>query len=211
MFFHLLQTAAPEEIAEKLTPDSLATKTVQLVETIKSTPANELLAGLGQQALHFGLKVLAALVIYFVGAWLIRKVRNMLIRGFKRKGTETTLAAFVDSLVGIGLWILLIILTIGALGINTTSLAALLAAGGMAIGMALSGTVQNFAGGIMLLVFKPFRAGDYIEALGFAGTVKEINIVSTKLTTVDNREIILPNGGIWFRCRVGEICPDGDH
>ena len=100
------------------------------------------------------------------------------------------------SLVSISLTILLIILTVGTLGVNTTSLAAILAAGGMAIGMALSGTVQNFAGGIMLLVFKPFKAGDFIEAQGFSGTVSEVNIVSTKLTTTDNRVIVLPNGSL---------------
>lgn len=100
------------------------------------------------------------------------------------------------SLVSITLTILLIILTVGTLGVNTTSLAALLAAGGMAIGMALSGTVQNFAGGIMLLVFKPFKAGDFIEAQGFSGTVSEVNIVSTKLRTTDNRTIVLPNGAL---------------
>ena len=100
------------------------------------------------------------------------------------------------SLVSISLTIILIILTVGTLGVNTTSLAAILAAGGMAIGMALSGTVQNFAGGIMLLVFKPFKAGDFIEAQGFSGTVSEVNIVSTKLTTTDNRVIVLPNGSL---------------
>ena len=82
----------------------------------------------------------------------------------------------------------------GTLGVNTTSLAALLAAGGMALGMALSGTVQNFAGGLMLMIFKPFKAGDYIEAQGYAGVVTEVNIVGTHLTTIDNRRVVLPNG-----------------
>ena len=93
--------------------------------------------------------------------------------------------------------IILVIITVGTLGVNTTSLAALLAAGGMAIGMALSGTVQNFAGGIMILVFKPFKAGDFIETEnGYSGTVSEVNIFSTKLTTTDNRLIIIPNGSL---------------
>ena len=195
---HILQSIPPEaeEVTQKLSPDSLAHKTSQLVEYFKDTPGDQVLADLAQSAIHFGLKVLAALLIYIVGAWLIRVVRRMLAKSFERKKTEKTLQTFLDSLVSIAMWIILIVLTVGALGMNTTSLAALLAAGGMAIGMALSGTVQNFAGGIMLLIFKPFKAGDFIEALGFSGTVSEVNIVSTKLTTIDNRQIILPNGAL---------------
>lgn len=180
----------------QVSPDTLKIQTAQLVETIKNTPPNELLAQLGQQAIQFGLKVLAALLIYLLGAWIVKLVRRMLRRGFEKKKTEKTISGFVDSLVTILLWVVIIILTISTLGINTTSLAALLAAGGMAIGMALSGTVQNFAGGLMLLIFKPFKAGDFIEALGFSGFVKEINIVSTKLTTTDNRLVVLPNGAL---------------
>ena len=136
------------------------------------------------------------ILIYAIGAWLIRRIKNILNRIFERKHTEKTLSSFVTSMVTITLTVLLFIITIGTLGINTTSLAALLAAGGMAIGMALSGTVQNFAGGIMILMFKPFKAGDYIEALGFSGIVNEVNIVSTKLRTFDNKTIILPNGAL---------------
>ena len=97
----------------------------------------------------------------------------------------------------ITLTVLLIIVSISTLGVNTTSLAALLAAGGMAIGMALSGTVQNFAGGIMILAFKPFKSGDFIEAQGYMGTVNTVSIVSTTLTTPDNREIVIPNGALF--------------
>ena len=140
--------------------------------------------------------MLAAIVIYAIGAWLIKRVKNVLHRIFERKHTEKTLSSFVTSMVTITLTVLLFIITIGTLGINTTSIAALLAAGGMAIGMALSGTVQNFAGGLMILMFKPFKAGDYIEALGFSGIVNEVNIVSTKLRTFDNKTIILPNGAL---------------
>ena len=94
------------------------------------------------------------------------------------------------------LWIVLILAMVGTLGINTTSIAALLAAGGMAVGMAMSGTVQNFAGGLILLAFKPFKVGEFIEAQGFFGRVSEITIVHTKLVTTDNREITIPNGAI---------------
>lgn len=144
----------------------------------------------------FGLKVLAAFAIYAVGMWVIRKTKRILAKVFQKKNTDKGLASFVTSLVSISLTIILIIITVGALGINTTSLAALLAAGGMAIGMAMSGTVQNFAGGIMILVFKPFKVGDFIEAQGFSGNVTGIDIFSTKLTTPDNKVIMIPNGAL---------------
>lgn len=193
MLINLLQA---EAAVEQFTADSIKAKTVETLGALKDTEANVLLQNLGQQALHFGLKVLAALAIYIIGAWLIKKITKMVSKGLEKKASDAALASFVKSLVSITLWVLLIIITVGALGINTTSLAALLAAGGMAIGMALSGTVQNFAGGIMLLVFKPIKAGDFIEAQGFTGTVSEINITSTKLVTLDNRVVFIPNGAL---------------
>lgn len=193
----MLNTLLQAEAAvEKFTADSIQAKTAETFETLKNTEPNVLLENLGQHALQFGLKVLAALAIYIIGAWLIKKITRLVAKGLERKGSDAALASFVKSLVSITLWVLLIIITIGALGVNTTSLAALLAAGGMAIGMALSGTVQNFAGGIMLLVFKPIKAGDFIEAQGFIGTVKEINITATKLVTLDNRVVFIPNGAL---------------
>ncbi|MBR4775594.1 MAG: mechanosensitive ion channel [Bacteroidales bacterium] len=177
-------------------PDSLAAKSAEVKDAILNTPAQELISSLGQQAIHFGLKVLAALAIYLVGAWVIRLIRKAVRKGFQRRKTESTLSSFVDSLVSIALWVLLIILVVGTLGVNTASLAALLAAGGMAIGMALSGTVQNFAGGIMLLVFKPFKVGDFIEAQGYSGTVQALTIASTHILTTDNRLIVIPNGAL---------------
>ncbi|MBO4341398.1 MAG: mechanosensitive ion channel family protein [Bacteroidales bacterium] len=195
MIYQLLQTeAAP--LADKLSADSLAIKKQAIVETIKTTPPDQLIQQLASEAVNFGLKVLAALLIYVIGAWIIQMVKNGMKKSFTRKKTEKTLASFSYSLVTILLWVIVIVITVGTLGINTSSLAALLAAGGMAIGMALSGTVQNFAGGIMILVFKPFKAGDFIEAQGFSGIVKEVNIVSTRLVTTDNRTIIIPNGAL---------------
>ncbi len=188
--FHLLQSIPIPEVS----PDSLEAKKEQFEELIRTTPPQDLLAMFGEQALHFGLKVLAAIALYIVGGWVIGLVKKALKKSFARKKTEATVATFSESLVTIALWILLIIAVVGTLGVNTTSLAALLAAGGMAIGMALSGTVQNFAGGIMLLVFRPFKVGDFIETQGFAGKVTEVTIVNTKLLTTDNRVIILPNG-----------------
>ncbi|MBQ3766819.1 MAG: mechanosensitive ion channel family protein [Bacteroidales bacterium] len=192
MLIHLLQT----EVAEKFSADTLVAKGSQLVETIRTTPANELLQGTASAALRFGLKVLVALLIYVVGAWLIRKTKKIIANGFAKKQSDSTLSSFIQSMVSALLWIVLILAMVGTLGINITSFAALLAAGGMAVGMAMSGTVQNFAGGLMLLAFKPFKVGDYVEVQGYFGWISEITIVHTKLITTDNREITIPNGAL---------------
>jgi len=190
--FKLLQI--PAEPADSL--NQIQAEIAAIAEKVATTPANVLISDLIDKAVAFGLKVLAALLIYYVGAWLIRKIKGILQRIFERKNTDPAIASFTQSIVSIALTIVLIIVTIGTLGVDTTSFAALLAGGGMAIGMALNGTVQNFAGGIMILIFKPFKAGDFIEALGYSGTVSEVTITSTKLTTVDNRVIIIPNGSL---------------
>ena len=198
MLFRILQTLTPEaeKIAQRFSTDSLQTKGAEIAEILRNTPPKELIEEMVTSCIKFGIKLIFALVLYVVGAWLIRKTKHVIARAFTRRGADATLTSFMQSLVTVVLWIILIMFMIGTLGINTTSLAALLAAGGMAIGMAMSGTVQNFAGGLMLLAFKPFKAGDYIEAQGFAGTVKSINVVSTKIITLDNREVILPNGAL---------------
>ena len=194
MLFNLLQTTVPADTTELNKIEQTAKETIEYIAT---TPLDQLLPELLKEAINFGIKVLVALLVYFIGAWLIKKIRQMLHRIFEKRKTEKAIASFVESLTSISLMIILVIITVGTLGINTTSLAALLAAGGMAIGMALSGTVQNFAGGIMLLVFKPFKAGDFIETQdGYSGTVTDVNIVSTKLTTTDNRIIVIPNGSL---------------
>lgn len=192
MMFNILQTVTPADTAEL---NKIETVTRETLEHIATTPLEDLIPELLKEIINFGIKVLIALLIYFIGAWLIKKIRLMLHRIFEKRNTEKAIASFVESLTSIALMVILVIITVGTLGINTTSLAALLAAGGMAIGMALSGTVQNFAGGIMILVFKPFKAGDFIETEnGYSGTVTDVNIFSTKLTTTDNRIIVIPNG-----------------
>ena len=169
---------------------------ISSIKTVTATPPDQLVVSLGEKILHFGLKLLAAIVIYLMGAWLVKLARRALGGFFTKKKAEPAVVSFVTSLVIAVMWLIIIIIAVGTLGVETTSLAALLAAGGMAIGMALSGTVQNFAGGFMILVFKPFKVGDYIEAQGFAGTVSEVNITTTKLVTLDNRVIVLPNGAL---------------
>ena len=175
--------------------DSLKEEVLDNVTRIKADPG-AFVEELGQKAVEFGFKVLAALAIYIVGAWLISVIAKLLRRSFERRGTEKTVSSFIISFLKIVLWAILIAIVIGALGINTSSIAALLAAGGVTIGMALSGTVQNFAGGLILLIFKPFRAGDVIDFNGTIGTVTEINIIQTKIISPDGKLIVLPNGGL---------------
>lgn len=186
----LLQ-AAPAD-----TLNAVQAEIVAVAEKLTTTPPSELLKDLIDSAVAFGLKVIAAFVIYFIGAWLIKKIKKILTRIFEKRQTDEAIASFIQSIVSIAMTIMLIIITIGALGIDTTSIAALLAGGGMAIGMALNGTVQNFAGGIMIIIFKPFKADDFVEVGGYSGTVEEVSITSTKLRTTDNRIIIIPNGVI---------------
>lgn len=187
-----LATATQEQV---LTPDSVRQGARQMIEYARTDPE-----GFWQifveKATQFGIKVLAALLIFIIGIFLVRWAKNALKRMFLRRKTEPTIASFVTSFASISLTVLLIVVTVSALGVDTTSLAALLAAGGLAVGMALSGTVQNFAGGIMLLAFKPFKAGDFIEAQGTTGRVVEVNITVTKILTPDNRVVILPNGAL---------------
>ena len=192
-----LQVVAPtaEELQQKR--DSLHQGVQQMVALAKEDPAN-FWQVVGDRMIQFGVKVLAALLIFIIGIFLIRWVKNILKRVFDRRNTEPTIASFVTSFVSITLTVLLVVISVSTLGVNTTSLAALLAAGGMAIGMALSGTVQNFAGGLMLLAFKPFKAGDLIEAQGVLGKVIEVNITATKVLTPDNRVVILPNGSLSY-------------
>ncbi len=176
--------------------DSIRAVTENIIKQATTDPES-FWHGVLDSAIHFGLKVLVAFVIYLIGAWLIKRVKRLLVRVFERRHTERTLATFISSLVSITLTVLLVLATIGTLGVDTTSFAALLTAGGMAIGMALSGTVQNFAGGIMLLIFRPFKAGDFVTASGVSGTVMEVTIVSTKVLTPDNRVVVLPNGALF--------------
>jgi small conductance mechanosensitive channel len=164
------------------------------LSSIASIPPDQLLSSLADFLIPVGLKVLTAIVIYLIGAWLIKKLKKITRALMEKRDVDISLRSFIISLISVALNILLILTIIGILGINTTSFAALIAAGGLAIGMALSGTLQNFAGGVMILLFKPFKIGDFIEAQGYMGTVKEIKITNTLMATPDNKMIIVPNG-----------------
>ncbi len=143
-----------------------------------------------------GKSIIIAAIIYFVGKALISLINRMLGSMMERRKVDPTIQTFLTSLVNIVLLTLLVISVVGALGVNTTSFAALLASAGVAVGMALSGNLQNLAGGIVILLFRPFKVGDYIEAQGVGGTVSEIQIFHTILTTPDNKKLFLPNGAL---------------
>lgn len=153
-----------------------------------------------QQALTFcvdaGKTILVAVIIYVVGRFIVSILNKLVSNALDRRNLDPSIKTFVKSFVNILLTVLLIIAVVSALGVNTTSFAALLASFGVAAGMALSGNLSNFAGGLIILLLKPFRVGDYIEAQGFAGTVSEILIFNTVLKTVDNKVIYLPNGAL---------------
>lgn len=141
-------------------------------------------------------QVLLAIVFLVVGLWLIRVLVRGVGKAMQSRDMEPSLVPFVKSLLGALLKVLLVLSVIQMIGIQTTSFIAVLGAAGLAIGLALSGTLQNFAGGVMLLILKPFKVGDYIEAQGHSGTVRQIQIFHTILTTPDNKTIILPNAQV---------------
>jgi small conductance mechanosensitive channel len=141
----------------------------------------------------FGPRLVGALATLIIGWWVIRIIQNSLRRRFEKREMEPSLRGFLNSMTGILLKVMLLISVIGMLGVQMTAFVALLGAAGLAVGMALSGTLQNFAGGVIILIFKPFKAGDYIEAQGHSGTVNEIQIFNTILKTPDNKTVIIPN------------------
>ncbi len=149
-----------------------------------------------EMILQYGTKLLIGLLILVVGLWIV----STMVKGFKRvlmaRNVDPTLVPFLVSLIATTLKVLLVISVITYMGVNMTSFIAVLGAAGLAIGMALSGTLQNFAGGVILLILRPFKVGDFIEAQGYMGVVKEIQIFNTILTTPDNKTVIIPNGGL---------------
>lgn len=147
-------------------------------------------------AISGGEKILVAVIVFIVGRLVIKLIKKLTNRILERRKFDPGVKSFLGSMINIVLMTLLIISVIGALGVNTASFAALLASAGVAIGMALSGQLQNFAGGLIILIFRPYRVGDYISAQGIEGVVKEIQILYTIINTTDNKMIFVPNGGM---------------
>ncbi len=143
---------------------------------------------------EYGLKLLGGILIWIIGSWIIKKIKKLLFKTMNRLHYDETLKRFSSNLIIGGLKVILVIAILGQLGVQTTSFAALLAAAGLTIGLALQGSLSNFAGGVLIMIFKPYKIGDFIEAQGEMGVVKEIEIFTTKLNTTDNKEVIIPNG-----------------
>ena len=145
---------------------------------------------------EYGPKVLGAILIYLVGSWVVGRIVRGLRRVMKRLKYEESLQRFLMNLISWGLRIVLIIVVVSALGVDVTMFAAIFAAAGLAVGLALQGSLSNFAGGVLVMIFKPFRLGDLVETQGVLGVVKDIDILNTKLVTPQNKLAILPNGAI---------------
>lgn len=194
------------EAAAELTPEQAAQQTLESItdpEAVKegisellNYDLTSLLNVVVEGFMGFALKVIAALLIYYVGRWIIGRVMRIMERVYERRNIELTLRSFLSGIVKVLMYVVVVLIVIQVLGINTSSIVAMLASAGLAIGMALSGTLQNFAGGVMLLFLKPYRIGDYIDAQGEEGTVKKIGLFSTEIVTVDNRSIFIPNSTI---------------
>lgn len=163
---------------------------------LKNMSFDQLMDTLIHDAVHFAISLFIAIVVFYAGKFIIKKLYSFVVNILNKRKVDPSLGTFIMSLVRIVLYFILIVTVIGILGLETSSFLALFASAGVAIGMALSGTLQNFAGGVLILLLKPFKVGDYIEAQGFAGTVTRIEIFNTIICTADNKSIIIPNGGL---------------
>lgn len=176
-------------------PDSIPSPTQEL-SMLKNLPFDELMNRLVSSVVTFAINLAIAIAVFYLGRFIINKIYRLIGNILVKRKVDTSIMSFTLSMTRIVLYFILIVTVIGILGIETSSFIALFASAGVAIGMALSGTLQNFAGGVLILLLKPYRIGDYIEALGYAGTVREIQIFSTIISTPDNKSIIIPNGGL---------------
>ena len=190
-------TSRVDSLANQLNPDSIAAMTPgKLVDKFKYLDVGSLVTSLSNQMISLALRILAAILIFYIGKFIINKIYSVARAIMVRKGFERSLTSFLLSFIKMTLLFLLIITVIGVLGIETSSFIAIFASAGVAVGMALSGTLQNFAGGVLILLLKPYRVGDYIEFRELKGTVKEIQIFHTVINTYNNDRIVIPNGGL---------------
>lgn len=178
-----------------ITPDAIPDAKEEL-QMLKSLPFDELLDRMVSGLVSLAINLAIAVVVFYIGRYIINKIYRLISGVMLRRKVDASLSTFVLSLIKMLLYFILIVTVIGILGIETSSFIAIFASAGVAIGMALSGTLQNFAGGVLILLLKPYRIGDYIEAQGYAGTVREIQIFHTIISTPDNKQIIIPNGGL---------------
>ena len=145
----------------------------------------------------WGINLISALVVFVLGRWLAKLIVKALSKVMKRAAVDETLINFLGNVIYVALLVVVIIAALDRLGVNTTSVLAVFATAGLAVGLALKDSLSNFAAGVMLIIFKPFKVGDFVEAGGSAGTVEEVRIFNTIMRTPDNREITIPNGQIY--------------
>lgn len=141
----------------------------------------------------FGVKILAALAVFIIGRWIVKYLRRLTLRLMEKRNVDPTLTKFCTNMIYVALLIFVIVAALGMLGIQTTSFIAVLGAAGLAVGLALQGSLSNFAAGVLMIIFRPFKVGDLIEGAGVTGVVEEIQIFTTQLVTPDNKTIIIPN------------------
>ena len=190
--FLAAETAEPLILPDSVQKANLA----KAVEKIASLDYHELLQTMLSESVWVIIKILIALAIYFIGRWIVHRVVRLIDVAMEHRKVDVSLRSFTRNTVRVIFSLILVLIVVQTLGVNVTSLIAVFSAATLAIGMALSGTAQNFAGGVMILVMKPYRVGDYISAQGQSGTVREIKLFSTVITTSDNQTIYIPNNAI---------------
>lgn len=179
-----------------LSIEGAAEQTAEIVKNVQNVNLEQVIQQVITFCVDAGKSILLAAVIFIAGRFFISVINRLVAQMMERRKIDATIQSFLRSFINILLTILLLISVVSALGVNTTSFAALLASAGVAVGMALSGNLQNLAGGLIILLFKPYKVGDYVDAQGVSGTVKEIQIFHTVLVTPDNKIIYVPNGSL---------------
>ena len=194
MFRLFIQSNPPEPL---MLPDSVQkARFAEAIQRVADTDFSQLFNNLIGDLIWIAVKLFCAAAIWVIGRWIIRRIMKFARRTFERRDVEPSLRTFLDSMIRFILSTLLILTVIQMLGVNMTTIVALFASATLAIGMALSGTFQNFAGGVMILLLKPYRVGDYITAQGQSGTVTQIKLFSTQILTTDHQTIYIPNSSI---------------
>ena len=195
--FNIFTAVAAETPAPLMLPDSVQkARFAETVRRLADFDFDEFLRNMASEMLWVAIKIVIALAIYFIGRWIVRRLVKLLDAAFERRKVDVSLRMFLRKTVRVVFTLILVMIVVQTLGVNVTSLIALFSAATLAIGMALSGTAQNFAGGVMILLMKPYRVGDYISAQGQSGTVREIKLFSTVIATNDNQIIYIPNNSI---------------
>lgn len=183
-------------VADSVATVSKSMNVSEAIETLSGLTLGEVLHATTDLAVSIVGKIIKLLLIWYIGRWLSRRLIKVIKVVMERRDVNLSIRSFVSSLLDVVTMAIIIIMIISVLGIDTSSFIALFASAGVAVGMALSGTLQNFAGGVIILLFRPFKVGDFIEAQGVAGTVREIQMFNTLVATGDNKIILLPNGPV---------------